>query len=176
MIKIFIIFFLGVAANASAQVYRCGNTYTQEPCTGGREVDASLAVSDPRGPQTKLIHLCKTQDGQRYWLPEACHDRGWTTDRSERVSIHFSWEDQVAMADRQRRQAQTQTETIYASPPAGQRAVQPAPSGRKAQCDALDERIRGLDSMGRAGSRHYDLDWIRRERKEVRDTQFRIRC
>ena len=33
-----------------------------------------------------------------------------------------------------------------------------------------------LDSMGRAGSRYYDLDWVRRERKAARDAQHRMKC
>lgn len=174
VIKILAITLLALTSEASAQVYRCGNTYTQEPCKGGREIDASPPVSDPRGPTTRLIHLCNAQDGQRYWISEACHVRGWTTDRSERVPLHFSWEDQVALANRQRRQAQA--ETMNTPPSFAQRTTQPQVPNRKMQCDALDERIRELDSMGRAGSRYYDLDWIRRQRKDARDTQFRIRC
>lgn len=80
----------------------------------------------------------------------------------------------MALADRQRRQAQA--ETMNTPPSFAQRTTQPQVPNRKMQCDALDERIRELDSMGRAGSRYYDLDWIRRQRKEARDTQFRIRC
>ena len=46
----------------------------------------------------------------------------------------------------------------------------------KEQCVLLNERVAMLDSMGRAGSRYYDLDWVRSERKKVRDEQFRLRC
>ena len=31
---------LGLSSDASAQVYRCGNTYSSEPCKGGKEVYA----------------------------------------------------------------------------------------------------------------------------------------
>ena len=44
-----------------AQVYRCGNTYTQEPCKGGREVDVTPPVSDLSGPKTTVIYLCRAQ-------------------------------------------------------------------------------------------------------------------
>lgn len=38
---------LGMFATASAQtVYRCGDSYSQKPCAGGRAVD----VEDPRSP------------------------------------------------------------------------------------------------------------------------------
>jgi hypothetical protein len=48
-----------------AQVYRCGNTYTQEPCKGGREVDVTPPVSDLSGPKTTVIYLCRAQGGSR---------------------------------------------------------------------------------------------------------------
>ena len=44
-----------------AQVYRCGNTYSQEPCKGGREVDVTPPVSDLSGPKTTVIYLCRAQ-------------------------------------------------------------------------------------------------------------------
>ena len=46
----------------------------------------------------------------------------------------------------------------------------------KEQCVLLNERVAMLDSMGRAGSRYYDLDWVRSERKKARDEQFKLRC
>ncbi len=56
-------------------------------------------------------------------------------------------------------------------------ASRPATQPSKSQaCSALDERVVMLDSMGRAGSRYYDLDWVRRERKDARDQQYRLRC
>ena len=156
------------------QVYRCGNTYTDDPCKGGKEIDASPAVSDLQGPKTKLIYFCSSKQGKQFWTVEPCHTRGWTLDRTERVPINMDWDDQVSLADRQRRQAEH-----AALPPVAPvqypRQEQQQPS-RKAECAALDDRVRQLDSMGRAGSLHYDLDWIRRERKSARDIQFRLRC
>ncbi|WP_124510149.1 DUF4124 domain-containing protein [Acidovorax sp. FJL06] len=162
---------LGFTADVSAQVYRCGNTYSDEPCKGGKEVDASPAVSDPQGPKTKLIYFCSTSQGKRYWTAEECRNRGWTLERTERVPINMGWDDQVAFADRQKRNAAQAA--MPSAAPAQYPQQQPS---RKAQCDALDEQVKYLDSMGRAGSRLYDLDWIRRQRKEARDTQFRLRC
>ena len=164
---------LGLTADASAQVYRCGNVYSDEPCKGGKEVDVSPAVSDLQGPKTKLIYLCSTKHGQQYWTVEECRTRGWTLERTERVPINMTWDSQVTIANRQKRQA----EEITAPPVAPiQQQSQPQQPSFKAHCAELDERIKHLDRMGRAGSQHYDLDWIRRQRKEARDTQFRLRC
>lgn len=49
-------------------------------------------------------------------------------------------------------------------------------NGKNAACSGLYDRVNMLDSMGRAGSQYYDLDWVRRERKEARDQQHRLRC
>jgi hypothetical protein len=43
-------FVLLLALNAQATVYRCGNTYQDAPCAGGRLVQAE----DPRTPQQQL--------------------------------------------------------------------------------------------------------------------------
>lgn len=59
----------------------------------------------------------------------------------------------------------------YSSRPAQQEVT-----GNKQTCAALDERIKELDRMGRAGSLYYDLDSVRRERKSARDEQYRLRC
>lgn len=69
---------LGLAGDAGAQVYRCGNTYTAEPCKGGKEVDVSPAFSDRSGPKTKEIYLCRAPQGGLYWTVEHCGQRGWT--------------------------------------------------------------------------------------------------
>lgn len=159
-----------------AQVYRCGNTYTQEPCKGGREVDVTPPVSDLSGPKTTVIYLCRAQGGFFYWIPQRCATRGWTLERSATVSKHVSWENQVAEANKQRNEAEElmpRPAPAYNAPAQAQMPPQPAV---KVQCVLLNERVAMLDSMGRAGSRYYDLDWVRSERKKARDEQFKLRC
>lgn len=168
---------LGAASmGAHAQVYRCGNTYTQEPCKGGRAVDVSPPVSDLSGPKTTVIYLCRAQGGSLYWIPERCATRGWTLERSATVSKHVSWENQVSEANKQRTEAEElmrRPPPVYSQPARSQNAQQ---TGVKEQCSSLNERVAMLDSMGRAGSRYYDLDWVRSERKKARDEQHRLRC
>lgn len=86
----------------------------------------------------------------------------------------MTWDNQVIVANRQMRQAQ-HAATLPAAP-TQYLQQHPEQPGRKSQCEALDERVRHLDSMGRAGSLYYDLDWIRSQRKDARDRQFRLRC
>lgn len=144
---------------------------------GGRTVDVSPPLSDLNGPKTTVIYLCRAQGGSLYWMPDSCATRGWALERSATVSRNVGWDNQVAEARKQRDEAEARTRRpapVYSSPPSPtQSAQQPAV---KVQCAALNERIAMLDSMGRAGSRYYDLNWVRSERKKARDEQFRLRC
>ena len=166
------LFLLG---GAHAQVFRCGSTYSDEPCKGAKVIDASPVVSDPSGPRTKEIYLCRAPQGGLYWTAEHCVQRGWTIERIQRVPANVSWNDQVAAGRSQKAEA----EAMAAAPPV-QTYSAPSPQAsthaKNAACPGLDDRVNMLDSMGRAGSRYYDLDWVRRERKEARDQQHRLRC
>lgn len=170
-LRVLFLLALSVSLSAAAQVYRCGSTYQQELCSGGRSVDTSPAISDPAGPSQKRIYLCSRSDGAYFWVHEHCSRRGWAVEDMQTVSARIDWDGQVEQAQRQREQAQSQ----YA--PARHSAPQQIASGDvRNQCDYLDERVRRLDEMGRAGSRYYDLNWVRSERQKARDAQFRLRC
>lgn len=171
-------FLCGLDARAQAEVYRCGNTYSQEPCKGGRQVDTSPPVASIGGsgsPSTQTVYLCRNKAGDGFfWTKQHCHEANAWVERTESVPKNMSWEDQLAMARAQRDAAAALT-----SPPPRnltQQNIQAKAASNKLACEALDQRVKDLDSMGRAGSRHYDLDWIRTQRKIARDEQFRLRC
>jgi hypothetical protein len=51
-----------VASQAAAQTtYRCGNSYSQQPCPGGSAVDAS----DSRTPEQRKAHELSTKNEKR---------------------------------------------------------------------------------------------------------------
>lgn len=163
---------------ASAEVYRCGNTYTEEPCKGGRTVDTSPPVASHGGsgsPSMQTVYLCRSKAGARmFWTTEHCHQANAWVERTETVPKNMSWEGQLAMAKAQRDAAAAM---FQPSPQTYAQQDTPQPMfSNKQTCAALDQRVKDLDSMGRAGSRHYDLNWIRSERKIARDEQFRLRC
>lgn len=162
-----------LTAAAHAQVYRCGNAYSHTPCAGGTSVDTRPPVSDPSGPRTTLVYLCRAPQSTLYWIAEPCATRGWTLERTARVASDLPWQEQLEAARGQRRDA----EQLAAPPPAGNSAPPSPPRANpQAVCAALDERVQSLDSMGRAGSQYYNLEWVRSERKSARDQQFRLRC
>lgn len=164
---------LAAAAPAAAQVYRCGNAYTDEPCRNGKVVDATPAVSDPAGPSSVYINLCSVPGGGRSWSRDACSLKGWKLDRKVQVPINLPWDEQVAVGNDKVRAAER-----YQWEPKPNYAPNPAHPviARKQQCKALDARVAELDQMGRAGSRVYSLEWIREERRKARDQQFRLGC
>ena len=176
-LALFAAVFLCASGAQAQEVYRCGNTYTQEPCKGGRTVDVSPTLSDLSGPKTTVIYLCRAPGGSLYWIPEKCAARGRTLERSATVSSGIGWDNQVAEARKQRTAAEELMRSpspVYSGAP--QVSQSPSSADAKAQCSALNERVAMLDSMGRAGSRYYDLDWVRSERKKARDEQYRLRC
>jgi len=164
--------FMTVAISAHADVYRCGNTYTQEPCAGGRTVDVSPALTDMTGPKTVVINLCRAPGGSLRWIPQQCSTYpGWTLQRTARVPANLPWQSQLEIARDQRAAAQALT-----APRPVVRYSGPVQPSRKEECARWDERVKELDQMGRAGSQYYDLEWVRRERQAARDKQFRLRC
>ncbi|WP_155293162.1 hypothetical protein [Comamonas testosteroni] len=159
------------SSESAGQIYRCGNTYSNTPCEGGRSIaqQSSLSVG---ASTTKEIYLCKDFHGNLTWESAACSANGRFIERITRVPANISWNEQVAIARQQRNRAHAN---------AAEQVVPVAtrPTGGKAnaaECQALDERVNWLDNLGRIGGGGYTMDWIREERRKARDRQFRIGC
>lgn len=165
------------ATAADAQnVYRCGNAYQQEPCKGGKSVDVSPPIVDPAGPANKHVYLCRATDGNLYWMPEHCHQRGWSVERTEIVPARLSWEQQRDIARSKRAAGEQLVQDAMNPSPGGSYQQTPQQSARSAQCDQLEAIVRELDRQGRAGSQLYDLDRIRAQRLDARNQQHRMGC
>lgn len=160
-----------VTQAAAAQVYRCNNTYTDEPCKGAKTVDTSPSLSDPRGPQTTVIYLCKVSSSYKYWTPEQCSLEGATIERTERVPSNAPWETQLAIARAQRREANalsTPTRPTYRQAPRANMKAQ--------QCAHLKARIQHLDNEGRRGGDSYTMEWLREERRNAKNAEHKLNC
>lgn len=158
----------------AAQVYRCGNTYSHAPCTGGKEIDTSPTLSwgQPQS-STVTLYLCQAYGGGQFWTREHCRQQDALVERMESVPDAMPFDHQVTLA--QSRLAQRFRSTDVGPDEPSSRS---APVGRASagQCSALDERVRQLDAMARAGGDAGYMDWIALERKNARDRQFRLRC
>lgn len=120
------------------------------------------------------IYLCQSYGGGKFWSSAHCQQNNALIDRMETVPSNMPFEQQVALAQQQSREAAA----LSAPPPVRQQATPPelAQPNLKAQCDALDAEIRHWDAMARAPQSAQMQDWITGRRKIARDTQFRLRC
>jgi hypothetical protein len=160
---------------ALAQVYRCGNSYSHTPCAGGKAVDTRQPLSVEGGDATNtVLYLCRSYGGGQFWTREHCAQRRALVERMESVPANMGFEQQVEMAQGQRDRSQA-----AAAPAPAPTPVQPpfpAAPDRSIQCASLEQRIRQLDQMARAGGTAQYMDWVANERKVARDQQFRLRC
>lgn len=179
MLLTFVLFLASLAplsTYAQEPVYRCGNSYSATPCKGGKVLEdkTSIAPSSNAGPGQRLVYLCKSHGGGLFWSSHACQQQQAFLERTEAVPAQMRWEQQVAQAQAQWENAQALTRPAPRS--ASPVAASAPHSASPPQCAQLEQRVKMLDSMGRAGSQYYDLDWVRRERKLARDQQARLKC
>lgn len=163
-----------LAFGSEAQVYRCGNTYSNAPCAGGKEIDTgpTLSWGQAKG-STATLYLCQAYGGGQFWTRERCRERDALVERMESVPAGMPFEQQVELA--RDRLAQSRRSADMSSSAPGQR-IAPVTNVSAGSCKFLDDRIRQLDAMARAGGHAGYMNWIARERKEARDRQFRLRC
>lgn len=130
-------------------------------------------VAQPSGgPSSREIYLCKDVHGNLTWESVSCSVNGRFIDRIARVPTNVSWDEQVAIARQQRDRAHAiATEQVV---PVATRST--GSKSNAGECQALEERVNWLDSLGRIGGGGYTMDWIRDERRKARDRQFRIGC
>jgi hypothetical protein len=57
-----------------------------------------------------------------------------------------------------------------------QQSVSPQAQSNKIECDSLNKHIESLDSMSRQAQSGQTQDWIRQERQQARERQYRIHC
>ncbi len=155
---------------ATGQIYRCGNTYSNTPCKGGQQITQQSSRPVNRS-ETKEIYLCKDFQDRLTWESVPCSANGRFMDRIARVPAHVSWEEQVAIARQQRDKAHAiAAEQVV---PVASRSASSTPS----ECQMLEHQIRVLDAECRVNACGMKkLDDVRAARKEARDRQFRIGC
>jgi len=155
---------------ATGQIYRCGNTYSNAPCKVGQQIAQQSSRPVDRS-ETKEIYLCKDFQDRLTWESAPCSANGRFMDRIARVPAHVSWEEQVAIARQQRDKAHAiAAEQVV---PVASRSASSTPS----ECQMLEHQIRVLDAECRVNACGMKkLDDVRAARKEARDRQFRIGC
>lgn len=158
-----------------AQVYRCGNTYSDAPCQGAQAVDLAPPVQSHGGKASSTVFLCRLAQRQ-FWSAQSCQSHNATMLRSQPVPSTWTWEQQWKHAEREWQQAERRTATQ--APLTHHADTSDLAQRRRAwpDCASAEQRIRQLDAMGRRGGSADYMERLREERKETRDWQFRVGC
>ncbi len=119
------------------------------------------------------IYLCKAYSGGMFWSSAPCSQRQATMDRAVTVPNGMAWDQQVALGEA----ALNQARGIVAAQQQPVMVQQQLPqSARHAECASLAQTILNLDSQARQPQSGQMQDWIKANRQQARDRQFRLQC
>lgn len=184
-------------AAAEQTVYRCGNSYMQTPCAGGKPIEDGLSTlhgSTQAAPGQTTVYLCQGQGGGQFWAREHCGQHHATIDRMETVPASLAWPQQVQQAQRQWDQARSLTapaipQTLPRSNTLrSNEATQWARAARVEQqaaqrdarhvaaCTALQERLDKLDNQARAGITGPGMEQQRSARRKAQEAYRKQGC
>lgn len=100
-----LVWLLAVPSTSHAQIYRCGNSYSSEPCAGGKAVSVEPLVEVHPDPATPPTRRTTRRSGQK----EAQEARAWErTERELDKAQAASAPQRQAPADRSQCQAKQQ--------------------------------------------------------------------
>lgn len=169
--KAWLAWFLFLPGVVAAEIYRCGNTFSERPCPGARIVRVQPAFSMTPDSAAMPVYLCKAYvGGGRFWSTTHCHRQSATVDRVVNVPRHLPWERQLDLARASEREGRR-----LATPPQVVQAAGPRVDNRQA-CQNWEARIRWIDSAARTGGTAAYMEWLNEERRQALAEQSRLRC
>ena len=135
--------FLLPATTLAQPIYRCGNTYSQEACKGGKVVEDKTTTLHS-GHSGSTVYLCKGHGGGLFWSSAQCGQHNAFLEHTETVPSGLPWDQKVAQAEAQWRKSQCNTAApavVYQNRPA-----QPAEHIKKQSGYAFYECMKLLDT------------------------------
>lgn len=149
-----------------------------EPARQAAPVPAAAARVEPPARQeapletSGTIYLCRAYNGGTFWAQAHCAKHRALIETIASVPPALPFQQQVHIAEQQRREART--EMVHGAPAPG---AAPDPAiALKTQCEALDARVLHLDALARQPQSGQMQDWIRGQRQQARDRQFGLHC
>lgn len=112
-------------------IYRCGNTYSQEACKGGKVLEDKTTTLHS-GHSASTVYLCKGHSGGLFWSSHSCGQHKAFLERTETVPSGLPWDQKVAQAEAQWRKTQRNT-----APPRSCLSKPPCSTGRARQKASL---------------------------------------
>ncbi|MFC3682281.1 hypothetical protein [Hydrogenophaga luteola] len=164
----------------SSAVHRCENasevTYTDGPCPAGMRgslVDTTTALS-VEGAGGATLFRCR--GAGQFWSVVHCQHRGAEIVAMHTVPANLSLAEQILFA--RNREALARPAKVAAPQRAGDGPAAPlnAAQQKANECRRLDTLVAVLDDYARQPLPPREQDSVRRDRKKVRDEQFRLRC
>ena len=137
-------------------IYRCGNTYSQEACKGGKVVEDKTTTLHS-GHSGSIIYLCKGHGGWLFWSSAQCGQHNAFLERTETVPFGPPWDQKVAQAKAQWRN----TQRNIAAPVVSYQTCSPKlfESGKNQFCDQLDSHMNALENKILSSSYYYHPYW-----------------
>lgn len=121
-------------------------------------------------PRVVTLFHCKAYSGGTFWANTHCNQHQALVDRMVSVPGNLPFDQQVKLAEGQRN-------TASAASLSRNIVVNNATTASKAsQCKALNDQIVRFDAQARQPQSAQMQDWIREQRKTIRDRQFSLRC
>lgn len=171
-----------VAAEAPpAVVHRCENavgeiSYTDGPCPKGtREQVVNTAEAlrvDGEGGAT--LYRCK--GAGLFWSDVHCQHRGAYVVNSFTVPARLPLAEQIVFAQNREALLKPARTRAPRAAEAGPPAPPDAAAVKAAECKGLGEKVAALDDYARQPLTGQDQDRVSRQRRELRDQQFRRGC
>lgn len=171
-----ILLLLAFAGHASAQVYRCGNTYQAQPCAGGRQIETSPQVSAGSSP-TATVYLCRSYQGHGFWSSKHCNLSKSPTILQRMVSVpaELPWNEKVRLAARLRREADALGHAPAPTPAAVPRQYA-TQEQNPSVCTGYAQALKNNESAARAGGTAVWMEHLAQERRNIIAQQAAAGC
>ena len=133
------------------------------------------APSDFISNARTTIYLCKGYSGGSFWSDRTCGTQRATIDRMTSVPAWLPFDQQVAIARGEAREAATLYESQM---PVSAAAIEPAEPIRNQPsiCAIYDQQVRDLDAEARRPLPAFRQDQIRADRMNIMSARVRERC
>lgn len=139
--------------------------------TGRAPAGAPSQPAVASGSRVSTLYHCKSYSGGTFWASTHCNQHQALVDRIAGVPAYLPLDQQVLLADSQRRAA-TQLQSSTTTTVVNNVVV----SDKKDACLSLKRQIEHLDAWARQPLPAQEQDRIREQRKQARDRQFALRC
>ncbi len=130
-----------------------------------------FVLAMPMAANADSIYLCKAYSGGTFWASNHCNQHNALVERIVSVPDGMPFDQQVNIGNQKVQQSSSSTTTTTIINNGA-----PAAQGKRAECSALDARVKEIDAKARHPQTGQSQDRLSSDRKQARDRQFWLRC